>query len=522
MGRTLASASLTLSAMVLLSGCGSMHLYSETRDKQGQAAVKAWKEVSFTDFFAAERANRAKLLDEELQASKELFASDRELEIVKLVSGVPISEYPATFNLRLTNLAGTNGLDIAAKKVVIEAISALSDRKVNEAQRDRDQTFLTQADGPVLRCDDIADQSKGALSVWREAHSEPNSSIDERIDAMGTSCTKIKENEKTYADAIAKLSTTGELGLAIRSLAGARKRLQDKRDALAIQQGIYAQALKEYKAELALKASGKSIADRVTAAALKVETAVKAIEGLQNAVGDEFLSKERIDRLNALLGEVRAGNRPAEDASKAEVAVLLLPKIANDIRAVSNADKGANVLPLLIKRDIEQARVKAAQVETSMVDAEIALRQSALESRLAEALLIFNASAAYDRHKAKFQTLGCEAEDPAAKAPVCRFDVNWKKLEPKEKLALLEATGQYLDSYGRQRSLTKRLDRLRTAVAQQRASNLSEVNTGMWASLIDATVTQAADFATLGWKASDFARIFELVGIAGIAHGTNK
>ncbi len=405
---------------------------------------------------------------------------------------------------------------------MIDAISSISERKTYEGQRDRDQTFLTQADGPFLKCDDIADQSRGALSVWREAHPNPDPGIDERIDAMGKSCEKIRQNEKTYAEVIKHWPTAGEIAFAIRGLTGARKQLQEKRAALSVQQGIYAKALRDYKAEVALKDSDKSSAERVAVAAQKVEASLKAIEGLQTAIGDEFLSKERIDRLNNLLSELKAGNRPAADASKAEVAVLLLPKIADDIRAVSSADKGVNVLPLLIKRDVEQARLKAAQVEISMLEADIALRQSALESRLAEALLIFKAKTAYDRHITKFQTLGCESEAPETKPPICRFDENWKKLRPKEKLALLEATGQYLDSYGRQRSLTKRLDRLRSAIAQQRASNLSEVNAGMWSSLIDATVTQAADFAALGWKADDFARIFALVGIAAIAQGTNK
>ena len=173
MGRTLTSASIALSAIVLLSGCGSMHLYSETRDKQGQAAVKAWKEVSFTDFFAAERANRAKLLDEELQASKELFASDRDLEIVKLVSGVPISDYPTRFNLRLTNLAGTDGLDIAARKVVIDAIAALSDRKVNEAQRDRDQVAAGGAYSSKLRARQYGQARPGGRAMDADLQGKP-------------------------------------------------------------------------------------------------------------------------------------------------------------------------------------------------------------------------------------------------------------------------------------------------------------------------------------------------------------
>ena len=189
---------------------------------------------------------------------------------------------------------------------------------------------------------------------------------------------------------------------------------------------------------------------------------------------------------------------------------------------------------------MEQARVKAAQVEIASQVADIALRQSMLESTVTEAWLIYKARAAYaekpgDESLAAFDKLACDAGDRGANlTPLmkdangrlldrdCRFDAQWAKLPPNRKFKLLEATGLYLDSIGRQHSVTKRMEVMRQALAAQKASGLSEVNAGMWMSLIDTVVTQAADFGSLGLRGSDFTKLYELLGLTGIAIGTNK
>ena len=55
------SAALLMSA-VLLCGCSSLRLYSETRDKQGEAAKKAWAEVDAKAVIATQRENLGALL----------------------------------------------------------------------------------------------------------------------------------------------------------------------------------------------------------------------------------------------------------------------------------------------------------------------------------------------------------------------------------------------------------------------------------------------------------------------------
>ena len=62
---------------LLLGGCSSLHLHSEVRDKQGEAARKAWSEVDLKAVVDAERANLKTLLEAELDTQDGLATGIR-------------------------------------------------------------------------------------------------------------------------------------------------------------------------------------------------------------------------------------------------------------------------------------------------------------------------------------------------------------------------------------------------------------------------------------------------------------
>jgi hypothetical protein len=76
---------LLLAALSLLSGCESLRLYSDVRDKQGKAAREAWTAVDLSALIATERTNLKNLLDAELATQDNLAMGIRNHELRYLV-----------------------------------------------------------------------------------------------------------------------------------------------------------------------------------------------------------------------------------------------------------------------------------------------------------------------------------------------------------------------------------------------------------------------------------------------------
>ena len=66
-----------LAILTALSGCSVF--YSETRDKQGQAAKAAWEKVDLTTQVSLARKNHAALLADQLKATDEIASAQRSL-----------------------------------------------------------------------------------------------------------------------------------------------------------------------------------------------------------------------------------------------------------------------------------------------------------------------------------------------------------------------------------------------------------------------------------------------------------
>jgi hypothetical protein len=140
----------------------------------------------------------------------------------------------------------------------------------------------------------------------------------------------------------------------------------------------------------------------------------------------------------------------------------------------------------------------------------IALRHSAIEATVAEAATYVNA-------RQRLQEANVPA--PTGNKPV--FDA-WKELNPAQKGLVLESTTHYLDAFSRQRNLGDAQRIQRMALVQEESIGLAEVNASMWTALIGATVSQAADFSSLGIKAADLEKILNTLGILWIGYGVNK
>jgi tetratricopeptide (TPR) repeat protein len=390
---------------------------------------------------------------------------------------------------------------------------------------EREQSFWRQEDIPIFGCVDLqaafegqaptAAVPSGLVGVWLVEQPVRSRTHIRRLERAAADCHTIAKARTAYREALAAFAK-GELGARVAELRRSEEALLQEQKRLSEKQGDYAKALAVYKNELAEQKQGKSSAEKVRDLAAKVEKAIDAIEDVQGFLNAKFLSEERIKRIDDLLGKLKTGKEPAEDASKVEVSIFYLPLLADDIRAIEAAEQGRSAVPLLIKRDIEQARLNGAKSVVAAKELGIELRRAAIESRLGEIQSIVDA-------RQTFLVAPKSDSAPLGLQSLTRpFFSAWDELAERQKFALLQSVSMYLDSIGRQRAMTEKLDRTRLALASEEASSLSEVNASMWTSLIGAGVAQAAEYSALGLKASDFQGILSTLGILWIGYGTNR
>ena len=364
--------------VLMLSGCGSLRLHSETREKQGQAAAKAWSEVDLKGFFQAERDNQAKLLDAELASSARIIAVNRESEI-RVLARKPIKDLPAHYDALLGPLVADGG-DIAQgdraaiERALRQARAALDTERAKTRDFERASSFLQELGVPTFTCVVLTATDRAVVNAWKANNPVVAQKADRRLANATKLCTDIKTAQDGYSAEVHKIPG-GTLAERVAELDAANARAAAQQQQVDAVKAKYQEALKAYKDELALKEAGKSAVDQTKALADKVAAALNLVKGVQGFLSEQFVAEERLQRIDDLLAGLKAGiELDSRDASKAEIAASLLPTIADDIRAIGQARRGRAAVPLLIQRDIEQARFNSASLQLASQRKELTLR----------------------------------------------------------------------------------------------------------------------------------------------------
>lgn len=258
----------------------------------------------------------------------------------------------------------------------------------------------------------------------------------------------------------------------------------------------------------------KTNAQRVTGAADKLKIALAVLVKAQDAFSKQFVTKERLDKLETALTDIAANSnsKPPEGSSKAVVAAILVPQIADDARAVAAANRVPATLPLIIMLNIERLRLEAATREVKSLEAEEELSQAIVDALLAQALQVHQ----------NLTFLDSNAKDIAGLPVLAAFAKADTADTADKKEAMYTAAANYLDAIGRLDARYYRLEYMRIATIHERSLARSEVNAAQWESLIDSVVNQAAAHSAGGLKASDFYGLISALGIVWIGHGTNQ
>jgi hypothetical protein len=548
---------IALALALAASGCGTVKLHSEVRQKQGEDLAKAWKEVNLKALFEAERANQAKLLETEV-AGWSRHAGERYQNELRTLAKMPVGSYRAQYLTLLTELAGPL-LDkddpVTAGKRTFDEVAANVAAALRSVRQEgtatlelaRSQSFLKSQRVPSFTCDQLLAKTE-IVQAWK-AKSGPlalNPNVVAGLASSAKQCSEIAKRRKEYVDVVSNLPG-GSLEARVRAWKVDQDRLQQRRTAV---DDATIEVQKAQSAYDAAVLTGKLPSDGAKTKANELAKALDALTAAQDVFGIEVASEDRIQRIDDLLKSLEEGKELSSDtASKVEVAISLFPNIANALKDVAEK-KGAASMPLLIQRDVEQAKLSSARVETARLKQEVELRSVVVFATLQQAnsvltalkrldavstsgkaLLVSTSSAAQKEREDANKVLNApnasqEAKNTARamreKQEAAMLDAVWTKLSPDDRRFVLDSTVFYLDAYARQEIPIQASETTRLAISMDRNVDLSEVNATLWMALINSTVTQAAEYSALGLKASDFEKILSLLGLGYIGHGVNK
>lgn len=518
-------------ACCALVGCGSVKLHSEVRQKQGEDAKKAWAEMDLKAFFEAERANLTKILAEEMESSRRLAAVNRETEI-RILARKKISELPDYFDAELSKLlrpaAGktfTNGEVDALIDLAIKAWTNLAEERRLLAEVERSTSFLQSLGAPAFTCAQLRATPPKGVDAWKKANPVVAQGANRRIETTRGLCEDVETERSGFAKNVRSLAgPDSTLTGYVRDWDRVNLSMAARERETSEAQTAFAEASQQFDEETAKAAPGTPPSAKVKELAENLAKLLKDAESVQEVLGKEWASQERVDRINALLASLQAGTTLDSDtASKAEVVASMLPTIADDAHQVAEAKKGAHLVSVLIQRDLEQGNLNVAKVLAAIQKKDLVIREAIVRAALDQSFTYLKA-----RRQIGW-VVACAPEAEVGPSATCAsgkkdaaVHAAWDTYQPQARRNILEATTLYLDAFSRQQANIKAMMTEYLALSRARTVAVSEVNAGMWLSLIDASVSQAADFAALGLKVEDIEKVLNLLGIFYIGHGVNK
>lgn len=517
-----------LPALVLvtvLSGCANVYLHSETRQKQAEAASKAWSEVDNAAPIATERENLKKLLQAEQATQLRVAVARREYLAAAIVAppgdgaardaqSVAVRLYAAAqreFEALVGPVAEYDRRTAAARQAepTSDAIDRLSQR-------------LRARGSPVAGCGAL---EAGALPQpvtedWLKSLTPGRrAAASEDFDALVTQCAQIGQ-----LGGGGKTPVQGPvLQAAIADRLKDQQELDDRRATFTKAKASYAAALKAYQdadAEAAQTPSDATLGARLAAAAESLKAQIDALRGLNNALAQEFIANETLDSIDSALAAIAAGDA-GDDTRKGVIFAVQAPALIQRYRDAIAASKKPLALPLLIRRNAEQLQRDAAATDVRLLEAKLALDDRIIEAVHAQARTLRRALRELDRARV------LDSKDSAGNSKPDLFArrLSWPEaLESTEgpvRQMLLSGAALYLDAMSRLEGERFRLGFARIALDHERGLAYAETSAAQWANLIGAGVGQLDAFGKGGVNGAVLSDLAKVLGLFWIGHGVN-
>ena len=507
------------------SGCANGYLHSDTRQKQGEAASKAWSDIDNAAPISTQRENLKKLLQAEQDTQRRVAEARRE-SLATAIVAPPLGQADRAAQSVAVRL-------VAAAQREFEALVgpiAEYDQRTAAARAtepssdaiDRLSQRLRARGSPVAGCSalkagalpqPVTDDWLKSLTVQRRE----SASVD--LESLVSSCAQIQLLGSGGA-----APPAGPVLLA--AIADRRKdleELQRQQSVFAAAKARYARALEDYQAaeaDAAQTPADAKLDARLAAAAQTLKTQINTLRGLNNALAQEFIADETLDSIDSALAAI-AGGDAGDDTRKGVILAVQAPALVQRYRDAIAASKKPLALPLLIRRNAEQLQRDAAATDVRLLEAKLALDDRIIEAVHIQARTLRRALRELDRARV------LDSQDSAGKPKpnLIERQLSWTEaLEATDGPArqlLLSGAALYLDAMSRLEGERFRLSYARIALDHERGLAYAETSVAQWANLIGAGVGQLDAFGQGGINGAVFSDLAKVLGLFWIGHGVN-
>lgn len=511
-------------AVAALAGCasGPVQIYDAARDKQGQALAASWKTVDIAGYFAALRAQRAQLLQQEIDEAGNAAIADRD-SLARLILDHPLVATDRTkratgldslLQARWKTLTGAAGFPASGERDALDTIADATNA-IDVMQADLDVSFaaIFVATRQRLTCDSAPDAMQQALLAATAPAG--NAVAAAAIRALPRECARLAQ-ARARRDA-AYPAIHGAIGDVAALRESETQALARRRDEADRQSAVLQAATAD--AQAAAPAGAASSAERLAAAAAKAQKAVQVLQSAQDAFSDKALAKARLAELSALLQALQDGQAP-DGAAKGVVAAAALPRLADDLDALRGATSMRPMTALLLRVQLETVRLNNAQARIDLSQRRLHRYGELLATMASEArrLRVAHEAIAADLGNttpvARLLEAAADGRDPAHPRPA----------PPSSGIATDASVASLvlLDTTTNERLAAERQTLQLASLADEEAMTASEMNADLHAALIDAVVQQTSAYAAVGIKGSDLTNIVSAVSLLWIGRGVNK
>lgn len=275
-------------------------------------------------------------------------------------------------------------------------------------------------------------------------------------------------------------------------------------------------ASREYEKLLKELSKEPENAKKVDAAKKKLDDAVGNLTKLQTAVGQEFLSSARLEGLNEFLAtydSIRAGKGAPEGANKLAIALALFPDIQDQIEKARLEGEKPRLLPFVMAKQVEQAKLAAAKRHVARLDTTIRLQKQHADT-------LFDQLNTLDSAKLGLDGLSDNTALRDLLRPL-KPGQEPSKAALDDRIKAWRTLALYLRAQDNMRAQQNKLQHQIIALGYEEPLTQAESGLQQWKALLDPSVELLGLYGAAGLKAKDIQDFLNTLALLWIAAKVN-
>lgn len=513
---------IVLLATYMASGC--TFLYSEARDKQGQALKEAYSKVDLAGQFTVIRKNRADIITEQSAAIDTLAQVQKKALIQELAN----SNGPTyTVAERLQRIQ--QALDV--KKLTLSSSEAAGN-KLRTEYRDT-ATVITDETKLIILISQVPYAHAGLVAPSCTEFSDDTGAVkranawitNNPSDTMGMPLTAALMSGKSHCAKLTEANKKlAELSTALPPLISSVtiKIIEEKKRITELQ------AVTKHEREELSKIidsttedkDEKTAAQKVKEKTDKLKNTLEKLQSAQDAYSIQFLAQLKLSSLSDFLSVV-SGTKDAttlsETSQRAALVAQLFPSLWDTAKVQFKQASTMDLAPFVLQKKLAQISLDSAtrEIETRNLKIALLTSQQALLTRLA---------ITYDELGEKVEILsksiGNKELIDILSAPTEK-KAKGVDAELRYKYDTWDTISRYLDAGFRIAPQYEKSQLQLNALEGEIILGYSEANVTQWATLINSEVDQLALYSSLGVKDKQISDFIQNIMLLGIAVGVN-